>query len=321
MTKINFTGSLEEIKKQVEQTVATYELLGNRSSVNFEQWFEAWETGFPSALENRALGNYQLTGDKIWRDDASKRPRWRRWFIENGVITGEYWRDRSIENRSIVLSGTSEQVIEHIIQIEYVGKSTEETPASFIGGGEVKRQGRPQLYVYFTEDESDVEPGYNPIRSEISMRLMDQTETSLTRADLNRYATKIQNVFGSQGGKIWKRGKDMASYTDWERGYQLQLLVRSKSDGEELIKNFLSIQDAPFAKKKYFYNENQDWLNAYPTNPGEEIILGKEIKKARKRPITQIRFESAWLSLGSVRRPIYLIDLSGRNTAFSDLTF
>lgn len=322
MTKLEFSGNLEEVKSEIEQAIATYELLGNRSSVNFEQWFEKWETGFLTATENRALGNYQLTGENAWRSSPEKRPRFRQWSNEGGIITGEYWQDRSNDASSVIVSGTSEMVIDQIIQIEHRPKSGGKAVESgFTGGGEVKRKGRPQLYIYFVEDEADVEPGYDPIASEISMRLMDQTDTSLTRADLSRYAAKVQNTFGTQGGKIWKRGKDMATYTDWERGYQLQLLVRSRTDGEELIKNFLSIQDAPFTKKKYFYNENQDTVSAYPTDPGEQIVLGREIKKARKRPIAQIRFESTWISLSSVRKPIYLIDLSGKNTPFSDLTF
>lgn len=319
MSKLNFTGNIDDVKKQIEQSVATFELLGNRSSIIFEQWFARWESGFADAIENRGLGNYPLTGEKAWRGDISKWPRWRQWSNKNGIIEGEYWRDRSNEAASIPLSGTAEQLIEHIIQLEYTGKGgAQEKESNFTGGGEVKRQGRPQLYTYFVEDESEVEPGYDPIRSTISMRLMDRTELSLSRADLNKYTTKINEVFGRQGGKLWKRGKDMATYTDWERGYQLQLLVRSRTDGEALIKDFLALQNAPFIKKKYFYNENQDTVNAYPTNPGEEIVLGKKIKKARKRPITQIRFESAWISLGSLRKPIYLIDLTGDNKIFSD---
>lgn len=319
MTKINFTGNIDDVKKQIEQSVATFELLGNRSSINFEQWFQSWESGFPTAIENRNLGNYPLAGENVWRSDASKRPRWRQWSNENGIITGEYWCDRSVDGKSNILSGTAEQLIEHIIQLEYTGKGgAQEKEADFTGGGEVKRKGRPQLYIYFVEDEADIEPGYDPIRSRISIRLMNKTDTSLSRADLNQYTTKVQNIFGVNGGKIWKRGKDMASYTDWENGYQLQLLVRSKSDGEELIKQFLSIKDLPFIRKKYFYNENQDAVNAYPTNPGNEIVLGKEIKKARYRPIAEIRFQSAWISLASIRKPIYLIDTSGQNKIFSD---
>ncbi|MEG4133244.1 hypothetical protein QUA41_30595 [Microcoleus sp. Pol11C1] len=265
------------------------------------------------------MGNYPLTGEKAWRGDPSKWPRWREWSNKGGIIEGEYWQDRSNDAKSIPLSGTAEQLIEHIIQLEYTGKgNTQDKDADFTGGGEVKRKGKPQLYIYFTEDEQDVEIGYKPIRSQISMRLMDETESTLTRANLNQYTTRIQSIFGQQGGKIWKRGKDMASYGDWNAGYQLQLLVRSKADGEELIKQFLAIQNVPFVKKKYFYNENQDPVNAYPTIPGEEIILGKAVKKARNRPIAEIRFQSAWISLPSIRKPIYLIDASGENKIFSD---
>lgn len=320
MTKINFQGSIDEVKKQIEQTIATYELLGTDSTVNFEQWYERWEKGLPDAIDSRSLGNYPLSGEKPWRENPENWPRWRQWSNKNGIIEGEYWRDRANESDSVPLAGTAIQLIDQIIKIEHrpkggAGKAVE---SEFTGGGEVKRRGRPQLYTYFVEDENEVEPGYDPITSKISMRLMDHTNTSLSRADLNRYTTKLQNVFGLQGGKIWKRGKDMATYVDWHRGYQLQLLVRSRADGEELIKNFLSIQDAPFLKKNYFYNENQDVINAYPTDPGEEIVLGKQIKKARHRPITQIRFESAWIKLGSIRQQIYLIDLSGENKIFSD---
>jgi hypothetical protein len=319
MTKINFTGNIDDIKKQVEQTVATFELLGNRSSTNFEQWFNKWELGFPAAVENRTLGNYQLSGDNIWRGDASKRSRWRQWETENGIITGEYWRDRSIENKSVVLSGTSEMLISYIVELEYKKNEIQkEKDTEYTGGGEVKRKGKPRLYIFFTEDEADIEPGYDPIEGKISMRLMDKSAVSISRTNMSQYKNKIESVFGTQGGKIWRRGKDMAIYCDWEKGYQLQLLVRNRSDGESLIKDFLAIQNVEFQRKKYFYNENQDPIAAYPIDPGEITILGKKIKKQRERPIAEVRFQSAWISLSEKSKPIYLVDYSQANATFFD---
>jgi hypothetical protein len=98
MTKIIYR-QYRRSKKTIEQSVATYELLGNRSSVDFEEWFEGWENGFPDDTENRVLGNYNITGEKAWRSDASKKPRWRQWSNKKGIIKGEYWRDRSVDQK------------------------------------------------------------------------------------------------------------------------------------------------------------------------------------------------------------------------------
>lgn len=319
------SGREEDIAANGSLFLALYDL-AQRDRINFEEWFAQWELGFPAHNQFREPGNsnYLLSGNNQWRV-FDKRPKFRDWTPpefknKNPYRTIEYWPDRSNEAKSVVLSGTDLQLVQHIIQLEYTGKGTaasEETD-KLIGGGEVKRRGKPQIHLYFQEDEVDIEPGYQPIQSKVSFRLMDQTDTTISKSELNQYRNKIESIFASQGGKIWRRGKDYAVYTDWENGYQLQLLVRSKAEGESLIKDLLAIQNITFHSEYFFYNENQNPSTAYPTNPGELIVLGKNVKKARRRPIANIRFQWASLHMVNLASPIYLVDLSGRKTVFTD---
>jgi hypothetical protein len=315
----SLSGREEDIAANGSLFLALYDL-AERDRIDFDEWFTQWELGFPLLNAYRELGNYQLVGNTPWRD-FNKRPRFRDWTppeLKNlGYRTIEYWRDRSDESKSVVLSGLPADLIRHIIQLEYTGKgATSEESNEIIGGGEIKRRGKPQIKIYFKEDEEEVEPGYQPIKSEITFRLMGKTDTTISKADLNQYKAKIENIFATQGGKIWRRGKDLATYTDWENGYQIQMLVRSKSDAEELAKAFLDVQDVQYRSEFMFYKENLNPVVAYPTNPGKQTILGKEIIKHRRRPITQIRFQWASLSLPSLSKPIYLIDLSGSKKVF-----
>jgi hypothetical protein len=102
---------------------------------------------------------------------------------------------------------------------------------SVIGGDGPVRRHRPQITLYFQEDYSDIEPGYAPVTGEISIRLMNETAVSLTEANLRTYATKIKTSFTTGGGFVWRKGKESSSYADWDKGYQLQLLVRDKTEG------------------------------------------------------------------------------------------
>jgi len=304
MTKINFTGSLEEIKKQVEQTVATYELLGNRSSVNFEQWFEAWETGFPSALENRALGNYQLSGDKIWRGDASKRPRWRQWFIEKEVITGEYWPDRSVESESIPLSGTPNQLIQHIIQIQYEGGGE---ASKNKGGAWPPLKGQPQIKLFFR--------GESKAEGETSFRIMNRTDDPkiplplIDKSDLKSYAEKIKQEFATPSLFVWQKGKEAFSYKNRWQGFDGQWwLCRNEAAGRALLTKLLAITESPLDNSKTRISKATDENLAFPINPPDLLVLGENVSQDKERPLVNVAFHRAEIKLAKMRSPIPLVE-------------
>lgn len=175
-----------------------------------------------------------------------------------------------------------------------------------------RRMYKPQITLFFQEDDGDVEAGYNPVRGRISYRLMNESSTTLSKVELTSLANRIQLEFASGNGYVWKRGRDIASYTDKDNGYQLQILTISKAEAKEVINKVLDTnQDTP--NWQYLqYKESDDSLSAYPSNPGSHIILGETRKKPRRRPVANVRFQYATADVWGIAKPIVLCDRSFR---------
>ncbi len=173
------------------------------------------------------------------------------------------------------------------------------------------RKFRPQIKLYFREDFEDVDPDYAPVAGEITVRLMDHSSDTITEAIATTYANRIRSSFGVGGsGFIWRKGKDLASYTDWNKGYQLQLLVRNVTDARAIIENVLDIQNDTPVWSKMNYLENQEPSAAFPTIPPTDYIYGETRRTPRKRPIADVRFQYALLHIHGVSSPIVLYDRS-----------
>lgn len=305
MAILEFSGTPEELKNKIEEAISTYELLGNRSSVNFEKWIEEWINGFPEATENRALGNYPLEGEKAWRSDASKRPRWRQWSNKEGIIKGEYWRDRSLEAKSIPLSGTAEQLIEHVIQLEYEG-------GSVLSNNEKSEQwppmkGQPRIKLYFK--------GKNKAEGETSFRIMNKTDDPkiplpiIDKNDLQKYAQKIKQHFATPNLFVWEQGKQVLSYKNPWQGFNGQWwLCRSELAGKALLTKLLAIQDLTLDNSRTRISKATDEELAFPTNPPDIVVLDQQVSQAAERPIEDVVFYRAEIKLAKMRSPIQLVE-------------
>lgn len=173
-----------------------------------------------------------------------------------------------------------------------------------------QRKFKPQISLFFIEDLDDVEPGYAAVTGEISFRLMNHDSSSVTEAIAQQYGTRIRSTFGAANGLIWRKGKVMTTYTDWSKGYQLQLLVRSKAEGRSLVENVLDIQQDTPDWKHFNSNENEEPAEAYPTIPETDYIFGETRRTPRRRPIADVRFQYALLHLHGAPHPIVLYDRS-----------
>lgn len=173
------------------------------------------------------------------------------------------------------------------------------------------RRFRPQIKLYFREDLEDVEPGYTPVAGEITFRLMAHSSETITPSIAATFANRVKLALGAGGsGHIWRKGKDMANYTDWGKGYQLQLLVRSEAEGRELIGKVLDIQNDSPQWSKMTYSTNEEPMAAYPTIPEVDYIYGQTRRLPRKRPIASCRFQYALLHVHGIASPIVLYDRS-----------
>lgn len=176
------------------------------------------------------------------------------------------------------------------------------------------RKFKPQIKLFFQEDFADVDPDFPPVTGEVSFRLANHTHETITPAIAQQFATRIDTSFATGAGRVWRKGKDMASYTDKARGYQLQLLSRSEADARILIESILDIQQDTPDWSKMNYSSNQEEMTAYPTLPPVDFIYGDSRRLPRKRPIADVRFMSAFLHVWGMPNPIVLVDRTGAHS-------
>lgn len=176
-----------------------------------------------------------------------------------------------------------------------------------------QRKLKPQIVLQFREDWQDIDPGYPAVTGEIGFRLMNQEDETLSMAEAFAYGQRVKANFGTGGGFVWRKGKVMCSYTDWNRGYQLQLLCRDKAEGRRVIEQVLDIQQHTPDWKRMNVTGNEEPAERYPTIPPNKIIMGKSERAQRERPIADVRFRSAALYLHASSRTVVLYDPDGRS--------
>ena len=178
------------------------------------------------------------------------------------------------------------------------------------GSADPQRKYKPQIFFEFKEDEGDVDPDYEAVEGRISYRLMDETSETITKAKLTQIANRIKAEFGVNNGYVWRKGKDLASYIDKAKGYQFQLLVRSKADAKEIISKVLDTNGDTPDWKKLSYKESDQPTEAYPIIPENMSVMGSLVKQPRIRPIAEVRFQYAYCSIWGKNAPVTLYDAS-----------
>ena len=174
---------------------------------------------------------------------------------------------------------------------------------------QASRKFKPQIELYFLEDVQDVATGYNAVAGEISFRLMNETSKSISTSQLTLLGNKIKQFFATPSF-VWKKGKELYSYADWNRGYQLQQLCRNETEARRVVSSVLSIQNHNPEWKRLKLNKATNESEAFPTIPESEVILGKSRKLPRTRPIADVRFQYGALHLHGLPNPICLFDRS-----------
>jgi hypothetical protein len=186
--------------------------------------------------------------------------------------------------------------------------------------------GHPQLFLVFSQDAAASPPEESPIQHEKSVRLMKfsciageddgSTKPAISKANMTEIANEIKAQFLSANkGITYTTGNKSASYTDPENGFAKgnYLLVNSRADGIEIYQKICNVIDVPFKQDKLIVN-NPDKPSTTTASAGKVTILGKQVQNRRYRPVAVLRFRSAYISLGNLIPPIFLIDTTLRNT-------
>ncbi|WP_445629054.1 hypothetical protein [Nostoc sp. DSM 114167] len=181
--------------------------------------------------------------------------------------------------------------------------------------------GHPQLFFVFSQDESASPPEESPIQHEKSVRLMKfscasgNAKPAITKADMTEIANEIKTTFlSSSRGITYTTGNKSASYTDPDNGFPRgnYILVNSKVDGVEIYEKICNVIDVPFHADRVLLND-PDKPSTTTATAGKTTILGKQVQNRRYRPVSLLRFRGAYISLGNLVPPVFLIDTTFRN--------
>lgn len=263
-----------------------------------------------------------MTVSNDWRNQRSFlirtfNPEVREWFrdVEDAVPDNSTSRGQALR-ACLILNNESQsralikmQTFYNVIQRSHLRPDVYGTP---IGNFDAIRRYRPQIGLYFREDELDLEPGFAPVEGRISFRLMNETSETITRSELTTIANRVRTEFAANRGFVWRKGKDLATYTDPDRGFGLKLLVRTQTEGEQLARRVLDLTNTNFEARKFNYKQNSAPTQAFPTLPPNQTILGRVTREPRRRPIASVRFQYAYCNLHGATEPTILIDRSFR---------
>ncbi len=169
---------------------------------------------------------------------------------------------------------------------------------------------RPKITLFFSEDAEDAEAGYKPVEMEVSWRLINETSASITEANLRSIGTKIKTNFGAGNGRIFKKGRKIVHYLDRDRGYNFLLRARDLPEGKDLIREILTMNGDTLDTNILRVSETDSETDAYPYNPGTQLILGSRKSKPRRRPLVNVRFKYAYATVHGYNKPIYLYSRS-----------
>lgn len=186
------------------------------------------------------------------------------------------------------------------LQVPYYGM-----PTGFL---QAQRKFRPQVCLYFSQDALELGRNEDPITGEISFRLMNETSESLTRSELENLGNRIKNNLGTGNGFVWRKGREMVTYTDWDEGLQLQILCLNEVEGEKVVKEVLKCANKQFVAEKLNHVKNKAAITKYPSARKRKAILGQTRELPIERPVVNVRFRYATLSVHGITRPIHLYD-------------
>jgi len=167
----------------------------------------------------------------------------------------------------------------------------------------------PQVRLYFSEAPNEIDFDYEPLRAEITFRLMGETSSSITPAKAETLATRIKTLFAPGNVPFrWKKGQLKMTYKRPEQGYHLILSPWSEADGKRVLEQVLDINSHSIDNRYLFVSKREA---TYPTIPPTELIYGKQRREPRRRATGNVRFRYAELKIWGMPRDITLVDLSG----------
>jgi hypothetical protein len=289
------------------------------NSKQFWEWARDFEGGFLSFNIGARGGIAKLIKEKTpWGGKHDRRPcilelkkpekkeQPKKNFYKLVIL----YPDRTDESKFEIFTGTYKEIANLIINW-WNQKASKGSQGSDRNNDIKMLSKHPKIYLFFQEKRP--ESGARPKRGEISFRLMNETDTTLSVAGLKKLATKIKTIFGGRPSYLWTKGKRYANYNHWELGYKLQLLSPTAVAGEKLIRDILKIQGHEFDKARMTISQNQAEVKAFPSKPGKKKVLGEEVRLPEYRPDCEVEFRYAAVEIGALKSMVVIFSVDSNN--------
>lgn len=169
---------------------------------------------------------------------------------------------------------------------------------------------RPQVHLFFKQDSSATTTLKRAIQGQISFRLVNETSSTMTETKARALALKIKNEFTINNGYIWKKGKLKCVYKDFKSGLDLSVLSLSKTEGTELIQKMCDVVNAIYDNNLLKISEPERTSINNPTT--KSLVYGKQRFDKRWRPVANVRFQYATLTVHGMNHRIVLVDRTNR---------
>lgn len=175
---------------------------------------------------------------------------------------------------------------------------------------------RPQVFLYFSQDNNAVPDGESAIDMECSFRLMTETSETITHAKVLPIARKIKELFiDFNKGIVHSKGKLIVYYRDKELGYDLRIRSLNENEGIELIKKVLAIRNHIYdPNKKTLSTPNKNSVNV---TTATRTVYGKKRKSKRWRPTANVRFRYAYLHVDGLSEDVFLVDTTNYHASLA----
>lgn len=229
--------------------------------------------------------------------------------------------NRENKEQRIILAGPQElvkqQVVATLADYQLMADKDVGVVYNFEPERALNRTYKPHLILWFQESKEDfaarrkLDNKASRGKGRISFRLMNQDTETMTMDFVTQLANKVKGKFGNPPLQ-WNKGKLLYSYTDWDKGYQLQLLVTSESEALRIIEQVLDLQGHSVDREKVQQARNLAPEKAYDETPKKKNILGKLVEPPTKRKECKVKFVYAQMFLEGNLHPVTLYDRSKR---------
>jgi hypothetical protein len=163
---------------------------------------------------------------------------------------------------------------------------------------------KPQINLLFRQDEDATPQRKSPTCAELTYRLIHETPSSITEADLLRIGNRIKAEFGASNGYRWSKGKTIVTYKNLADGLNLKIYALNEAEGIQVIRKICDCAQQAYNDDYIVVHESKA---TYSNSPGNQTILGKSRRKPVKRPVATVRFLRASISIHGLPTPISLV--------------